>query len=70
VCSTPLFELPPTSVTQSLSSISSLTAPKQKLSTPKVNNDHLLEVDKKNSSSGKALSVVFVARSSTSDRYN
>ncbi|ESW26880.1 hypothetical protein PHAVU_003G156300 [Phaseolus vulgaris] len=70
VCSTPLSELPPASVTQSLSSVSSPTAPKQKLSTPKVNNAHLPEVDKKNPSGGKALSAVSVARSSASDGYN
>lgn len=70
MCSTPLSELPPTSVTQSLSSVSSPTVPKQKLSTPKVNNARLPEVDKKSSSGGKTLSAVSVARSSASDGYN
>ncbi|WVZ13234.1 hypothetical protein V8G54_017764, partial [Vigna mungo] len=70
VCSTPLSELPPTSVIQSSPSVSSPFVPKQKLSTPKVNNARLPEVDKKSSSGGKTLSAVSVARSSASDGYN
>ncbi|XP_020229186.1 probable WRKY transcription factor 32 isoform X2 [Cajanus cajan] len=70
VCSTPLSGLSPTSVTQSLSSVSSPTVRKQKISTPKVNNVHVPEVDKKNPSGGKTLSAVSVARTSASDGYN
>ncbi|KAK7265087.1 hypothetical protein RJT34_32703 [Clitoria ternatea] len=70
VCLTPLSELSPTSVTQSLSSVSSPTVQKQKISTPKVNNVHVVEVDKKNPSGGKTLSAVSVARTSASDGYN
>lgn len=60
MCLTPLSELSPTSVTQSLSSVS----------TPKVNSAHVPEVDKKNPSGGKTLSAVSVARTSASDGYN
>ncbi|XP_047169048.1 probable WRKY transcription factor 32 [Vigna umbellata] len=70
VCSTPLSELPPTSVIHSSTSVFSPTVPKQKLSSPKVNNARLPEVDKKSSSGGKTLSAVSVARSSASDGYN
>ncbi|TKY54699.1 WRKY transcription factor 32 [Spatholobus suberectus] len=70
VSSTPLSELSPTSVTQSLSSVSSPTVRKQKISTPKVNNVHVPEVDKKNPSGGKTLPAVSVARTSASDGYN
>ncbi|XP_027329552.1 probable WRKY transcription factor 32 isoform X2 [Abrus precatorius] len=71
VCSTPLSERSPTSVTQSLSSVSSPTVRKLKISTtPKVNNVHVPEEDKKNPSGGKTLSAVSVARTSGSDGYN
>ncbi|KAK7329932.1 hypothetical protein VNO77_24114 [Canavalia gladiata] len=70
VCSTPLSELSPTSVTQSLSSVSSPTVRKPKICTPKVNNVHVPEVDKKNPSGGKTLSAVSVSRTSASDGYN
>ncbi|KAL2338520.1 hypothetical protein Fmac_012966 [Flemingia macrophylla] len=70
VCSTPLSDLSPTSVTQSLSSVSGPTVRKQKISTPKVNNTHVPEVDKKKRSSGKTLSAVSIARTSASDGYN
>ncbi|XP_028210747.1 probable WRKY transcription factor 32 isoform X2 [Glycine soja] len=70
VCSTPLSDLSPTSVTQSLSIVSSPTIPKQKISTPKVNNAHVPEVDKKNPSGRKTLSSVSIARTSASDGYN
>ncbi|KAG4929776.1 hypothetical protein AAZX31_17G071900 [Glycine max] len=69
-CSTPLSDLSPTSVTQSLSIVSSPTIPKQKISTPKVNNAHVPEVDKKNPSGRKTLSSVSIARTSASDGYN
>ncbi|KAK7388370.1 hypothetical protein VNO78_23186 [Psophocarpus tetragonolobus] len=69
-CSTPLYELSPTSVAQCLSSVSSPTVPKQKISIPKVNNAHVPEIDKKNPSGGKTLAAVSVARASSSDGYN
>lgn len=70
VCSIPLSDLSPTSVTQSLSIVSSPTVQKQKISTPKVNNTHVPEVDRKNPSGRKTLSAVSVARTSASDGYN
>ncbi|XP_061347521.1 probable WRKY transcription factor 32 isoform X2 [Gastrolobium bilobum] len=70
MCSTPLSELSPTSVTQSLSSVPSPTAPKQKMSPPKVNDMHVPEVVKNVPSGGKTLSAVSVPRSSASDGYN
>ena len=70
MCSTPLSELSPTSVTQSLSSVPGPTVPKQKMPPQKINNVHGPEVDKKNPSGGKTASSVSVARTSASDGYN
>ncbi|XP_054821947.1 probable WRKY transcription factor 32 isoform X2 [Prosopis cineraria] len=70
VCATPLSALSPSSATQSLSSVPSSTVPEQRLSPQSVNNVHVLGAGKKNSSGGKALSAVTVARTSASDGYN
>nr|QFI57438.1 WRKY43 [Glycyrrhiza glabra] len=67
VCSPPLSELSPTSVTQSLSSAPSPTVPEHRLSPPKAISEHVLEVDKR-TPGGKTLSSVSVARAS--DGYN
>ncbi|KAJ1410354.1 WRKY domain [Sesbania bispinosa] len=67
VCS--MSELSPTSVTQSLSSAPSPTVPEKRLSPPKADSVHVLEVDKR-TPGGKTLSSVSVARASTSDGYN
>lgn len=70
VCSTPLSELSPTSVTRSLSSAPSPTVPEQRLSSSKVNNVHVPEVEKKKPSRRNTLSPVSVVRASASDGYN
>lgn len=69
VCSTPLSERSPSAVTQSLSSVPSSTVPKQRLSSLKVDNVHVLEADRKNSG-GKTSSAFSVARTPASDGYN
>ncbi|KAL1372126.1 probable WRKY transcription factor 32 isoform X1 [Arachis duranensis] len=69
-CSTPLSELSPTSVTQSLSSVPSQIAPKQKMPPLKINNVHVPQLDKKIPSGGKHVSCGSVARVSVSDGYS
>ncbi|XP_028793940.1 probable WRKY transcription factor 32 isoform X2 [Neltuma alba] len=67
---TPLSVLSPSFVTQPLSSVPSSTVSEQIPSPQNANNGHTPGTGKKNSSGGKALSAVNVARASASDGYN
>ncbi|MED6147530.1 WRKY Transcription Factor [Stylosanthes scabra] len=68
--STPLSELSPTSVTQSLSSVNSQIVPIQNVTPLKINYDHVPQLDKKNPSGGKPVSCGSVTRVSVSDGYS
>lgn len=70
VSSTPLSERSPNSVTKSLSSIPSPTIQIQNMSPPNVSNTPMAEVNKKNTSGGRALSSVSVPRTPSSDGFN
>ena len=70
MCSTPLSEPSPTSVSQPLSSAPSPNVPEQRLSPLNVSSVHAVERDKRTTSSGKTLSPVSVVRTSASDGYN
>ncbi|OIW21216.1 hypothetical protein TanjilG_31084 [Lupinus angustifolius] len=70
VCSSPLSELSPTSVAQSLTSAPSRTLPEQRLLPPKVNSPHMPEVERKTHKGGKTSLSVLAARTSAPDGYN
>ncbi|XP_019417526.1 PREDICTED: probable WRKY transcription factor 32 isoform X1 [Lupinus angustifolius] len=70
VCSSPLSELSPTSIAQSLSSAASPTLPEQRLLPPKVNSAHMTQVERKTPKGGKTSPSVSAARTSAPDGYN
>ncbi|KAE9608313.1 putative transcription factor WRKY family [Lupinus albus] len=70
VCSSPLSELSPTSVAQSLSSAACPTLPEQRLLSPKVNSARMTQVEKKTPKGGKTSPSVSAARTSAPDGYN
>ncbi|CAL0327805.1 unnamed protein product [Lupinus luteus] len=70
VCSSPLSELSPTSVAQSLTSASNQTLPEQRLLPPKVNSPRMPEVERKTHKGGKTSPSVSAARTSAPDGYN
>ncbi|KAL2322208.1 hypothetical protein Fmac_026587 [Flemingia macrophylla] len=70
VCSASLYELSPTSVSQSLSSGPSPTVPEQGLSALKANSVQVLKVGQRIPFGSTALSSVSIARESGSDGYN
>ncbi|RHN64893.1 putative transcription factor WRKY family [Medicago truncatula] len=67
---TPPSELSPNSVAKSFSSVPSPTIQIQNMSPPNVSNTPVAEVNKKNTSGGRALSSVSVPRTPSSDGFN
>lgn len=69
-CPTPLSELSPTSVTQSISAAPSPTLLEQRLSPPKVTSSCMPEADQQNSLDVKTIPSIPVLKSAASDGYN